>query len=487
MAVEIKSGAGTDLATVDATSKAIRVTNYDSAGAEIVQSLPISIATSSVTIVDNDIIGALDVSTYKFVSLQLTGTWAGTVSFQGSNDNGTFYDMTVQDPSALATPYVKTMTANGVIKIPCIFKFLRVRVTAYTSGSVTGVAFGYKEENSTGQISSTGEVTIVDGAGVVAGPMKQSAHGDNHLPVSVIQDAIVSAANSSTTNLGAAQIFSGVSSDSSGHSVVDVALMSSHTSTVQIQQSTDGTNWDIDDSYTIAAATGEAIICKLVSSFFRVLVTNTGAGTTTTFRLQTILTPVSEAMPRGLTQGGNFKVALQEALPTGTNAIGDVTLGGQTVSMGAGNVDAGTQRVSLAADEPVALAAGTEYIGDVKVLPSISAASTSRKIVSAVGVNATNLTTSKSNIDLLLMVSGAATPRFVKLYDQATTPVVGTDVPKYTFELAKGPSPLQLPTRGLEFANGLGVAILLGVADSSTSAFTVAGEVVMMLDYTENL
>ena len=34
MAVEIKSGAGTDLATVDSLSKAIRVTNYASDGSE---------------------------------------------------------------------------------------------------------------------------------------------------------------------------------------------------------------------------------------------------------------------------------------------------------------------------------------------------------------------------------------------------------------------------------------------------------------------
>lgn len=167
MAVEIKSGGGSDLATVDPISKAIRVTPYDSDGVEIAQSLPISIAVSPVTSSDNDIIPTLDVSLYKFVSLQLTGTWEGTVECQGSNDNGTFYNVTVQDPTEISSPYVTSLTSNGLVKIPVLFKYLRVRVTSYTSGSVTGTAFGYKEDNVTGQISATGIVSLTGGSAVI--------------------------------------------------------------------------------------------------------------------------------------------------------------------------------------------------------------------------------------------------------------------------------------------------------------------------------
>lgn len=160
MAVEIKSGSSTDLATVDQTSKALRVTNYNPDGSVVDNKTPVSLVINPVTVVNNDIFASVDVSAYKYVSLQLTGTWVGAVSFQGSNNNGTFEDIVVQNTGAVLAPYVLTMTANGGVKIPVLFKFLRIRVTAYTSGTVAGTAFGYKEDANTGQISTVGTVNI---------------------------------------------------------------------------------------------------------------------------------------------------------------------------------------------------------------------------------------------------------------------------------------------------------------------------------------
>jgi hypothetical protein len=159
MAVEVKSGASSDLVTVDAVSKAVRVTNYDSSGEEkLFHPLPVAVATSPVTQVDNDLIDAVDVSEYKWVSLQITGNFVATIKFQGSNDNGTFYDTVVQTPGVLFDPYVTQKVDVGLLKIPILFKYLRVRVTAYTSGTVEGIALGYKEANDSGQISSTGTI-----------------------------------------------------------------------------------------------------------------------------------------------------------------------------------------------------------------------------------------------------------------------------------------------------------------------------------------
>jgi hypothetical protein len=160
MAVEIKSGTSSDLLTIDAVSKALRVTNYDSDGEErLFHPLPVTIATSAVTQVDNDVIDAVDVGEYKWVSLQLSGTFVADVQFQGSNDNGTFYNVIVQDPGLLLEPYRTLITGPGLVKIPVLYKYLRARVTSYTSGTVEGIAFGYKESNDTGQISSTGAIT----------------------------------------------------------------------------------------------------------------------------------------------------------------------------------------------------------------------------------------------------------------------------------------------------------------------------------------
>jgi len=160
MAVEIKSGASSDLGTVDPVSKALRVTNYDTTGAVVDTKTPISITVNPVTVANNDLIASFDASAYKYVSIQLTGTWVGEVRFQGSNNNGTFEDLVVQNTGIVLTPYVLNMTANGGVKVPVLFKYLRIRVVSYTSGTITGTAFGYKEDANTGQISTVGTVNI---------------------------------------------------------------------------------------------------------------------------------------------------------------------------------------------------------------------------------------------------------------------------------------------------------------------------------------
>ena len=160
MAVEIKGGSSSDLASVDALSKAIRVTNYTSDGEEGhgAHPTPTAIPVSPVTVVNNDIVDSTDVGRYKFISLQLNGTFVATIKFQGSNDNGTFYDIVAQNPGVLAEPYILSMIGTGLVRVPVLYKYLRIRVTAYTSGTVEGVALAYNEANDAGQISSTGTV-----------------------------------------------------------------------------------------------------------------------------------------------------------------------------------------------------------------------------------------------------------------------------------------------------------------------------------------
>jgi len=160
MAVEIKSGASSDLGTIDPISKALRITNYNTDGTVVNTKTPVTITINSVTVVNNDLLASFDASAYKYISFQLTGTWVGTVMFQGSNDNGTFENIVVQNTGVVLEPYVLSMTANGGVKIPVLFKYLRIRATSYTSGSITGTAFGYKEDANTGQISTVGTVNI---------------------------------------------------------------------------------------------------------------------------------------------------------------------------------------------------------------------------------------------------------------------------------------------------------------------------------------
>jgi hypothetical protein len=309
MAVEIKGGGSTDIAQVGATNKALRVEVYDENGAYHNHE-PIELTTNPSTAVGEDLIQTIDVGVYKFLSLQLTGTWVGTVTFQQSNDNGTWSDVVAQKSGDVLNPYVTSVSSNLLIKIPTLAKYARVRVLSYTSGVIEGTCYAYKEVNDTGQISSTGEIVI--------------------------------AAN-------------------------------------------------------------------------------------------------------------------------------------QTVGLDAGSENIGN----------VGLAAGTNTIGTVKVTPSITDNPIYKNVISAVGVNSTLVQAGQSNMGILHIVSTAATPRYLKFYNKATAPIVGTDIPLFTIALATGASPFVLPALvGINFSLGLSFAIVLGVEDSSTTPFTVAGEVTALIAYT---
>ena len=160
MAVEIKSGDSTDLVGVFPVGKGLRVTNVSSEGIEGFQSLPIAIPLTDVASLNDELLSALDVSQYKFISLQLTGTWIGTVSFQGSNDGGTFFPIVTSNPSGGQAIGESSTTENRLVKLPTIYKFVRIRVTSYTSGIVEGVAYGHRDENSSGLIAAIGPVTL---------------------------------------------------------------------------------------------------------------------------------------------------------------------------------------------------------------------------------------------------------------------------------------------------------------------------------------
>lgn len=138
---------------------------------------------------------------------------------------------------------------------------------------------------------------------------------------STVQTAFTSTNNSSTSNLASAASFTGTADSLAGYGAICVIFFADQQCTVQVQQSSNGTNWDIADSYVVIASTGDARNFQAVATNVRVVVTNNGGGTTTALRLQTVLRPVEEVMARALTQLGNSKVGLVEttiAKPTYT-------------------------------------------------------------------------------------------------------------------------------------------------------------------------
>jgi hypothetical protein len=89
---------------------------------------------------------------------------------------------------------------------------------------------------------------------------------------------------------------------------------------------------------------------QMNGDYARVSITNTGATTTTVFFVNTYFGDM-QPTPTALTNNGNFKVALLESIPTGTNLIGAVNstqINGNAYNTGAGVFGTGTQRIVLA-------------------------------------------------------------------------------------------------------------------------------------------
>jgi hypothetical protein len=99
----------------------------------------------------------------------------------------------------------------------------------------------------------------------------------------------VSVANSTATNLGAGATFTGTAEDITKYAEVRVTVFASHASAtdgLQMQQSSDGVNWDASDVFTIPAATNKTFGSGSAARYFRLVYTN-GGTTTTSLRIQT--------------------------------------------------------------------------------------------------------------------------------------------------------------------------------------------------------
>lgn len=131
------------------------------------------------------------------------------------------------------------------------------------------------------------------------------------------QDVVVSSGNSSTTNLAkspdAGYIFVGTAQSTLNVGALQVGLKADQNCIVYIEQSVDGTNWDISDSYKYNVIKDNfGITSKATTSYIRIRVQNLSTtNATTIFRLQTCLLPIGEPLPRSLDPDGHLQVSVE--------------------------------------------------------------------------------------------------------------------------------------------------------------------------------
>ena len=129
----------------------------------------------------------------------------------------------------------------------------------------------------------------------------------------------------------------------------------------------------------------------------------------------------------------------------------------------------------------VTLNAGASVIGDVGGVTRSTTgglATVSRLASSAASTNATVAKSSAGRLYKIRAFNNTANPLFLKIYNKATTPTVGTDTPIATLVLpSKVTYDLDFDLIGLYCSLGISYAITANVADNDTTAIA-AGDVV---------
>lgn len=131
--------------------------------------------------------------------------------------------------------------------------------------------------------------------GTTANPLKVTTVSSGG--VEATAPSVLSTANSSEALLGISAVFTGTAVDALQYGTIMVTAFSDVASAangLSIQQSKNGTNWDVTDTYTISAGASSKISVPRQEQYVRVVYTN-GGTIQATFRLSTILDP---RMPR---------------------------------------------------------------------------------------------------------------------------------------------------------------------------------------------
>lgn len=111
---------------------------------------------------------------------------------------------------------------------------------------------------------------------------------------------------------------------------------------------------------------------------------------------------------------------------------------------------------------------------------------TPHKVLSAATTNATSLKAGAGAIGSILAINFNAAARYLKLYNKASAPTVGSDAPVWTVPIPPngttgGGVSISIPG-GLLFTTGIAYAITAAIGDSDTTA-VAANEICVSIAY----
>lgn len=101
-------------------------------------------ADSTTVAASTDLIPSTVCEDFAHFSIQLSGTWVGTVQWQGSNDGANWVALRATN-FADATAVLGASSAVGIFRGMLGCRYFRAAVTAYTSGTVVATVLLHPE------------------------------------------------------------------------------------------------------------------------------------------------------------------------------------------------------------------------------------------------------------------------------------------------------------------------------------------------------
>lgn len=236
--------------------------------------------------------------------------------------------------------------------------------------------------------------------------------------------------------------------DAGNYSSVSVHVVAQGTaSSITFQSSNDNTNW-ISHALTSAASTGTMVsVTTAASSIYY------GALKGRYFRLNVT----------GISAGTTSGIIVFQTQPKTSDAVNASQTGTWTV-------------------QPGNTANTTAWKVDSASIASTTSGYTPNKLISAATTNATSIKGSAGTLGFVSATNINAVARYLKFYNKATAPTVGTDVPLLVYLIpgntAGAGTNIVLPSEGANFTTGIAFAITTGAADSDTGA-VAANEIII--------
>lgn len=449
----------------------------------------------------------------RFFALQLAGTWVGSVGLEESNDGVNFDFIGMQDLddgslTAAGATYTSS-TINGIHYGYIRARYVRVVVYSYTSGTIEVNCRLYAEPIPPTMVrvkipsapsSPARQVDVSYSAGELimkAGGVANDAGTDfgadqDWVPMGLTKKgtgrqtdrpevlATITGSATATGNVGSQQDV--------GAKSLSLQLTGTWSGTVVVEQSNDNANWVSTILYDIAGSvmggsggvfTGITLngifIANIYARYVRLRVSTYASGTiviTGVLWGESISPSTIKIIPHSSTTTGLIK---QE---DAAHASGDVG-----VFVLAVRNDNGATAFGSANGDYIPIGVDNAGVPFTPAARPTGGGLTQHKRISTADTNAVSLKASAGQIYAIHIYNTHATDkRFLKLYNKASAPTVGTDTPTKTICLGPGQDFTFFWDVGLPFATGIAYAITSWLTDADTGAIG-ANEVVLNIDY----